>query len=123
MLTKIVGNKLSNNNVLPKSHYPTGNTAAVITIAAVADQRIIIDSIQWSYSGAPTGGRLSITDGGVTIFDIDITAAGPGGFGLTLPASGGLKSPAAGSAIVITLAAGGAGVTGKLNAQVSIEPE
>ena len=98
------------------SNYPAAATAAVITKAAVAGRRWLIHNIQWSYSAAPTGGKLTITDGGTTIFDIDITAAGPGSVDLTLKGS-------LNSAVVITLASGAGAVVGKLQAQVENHPE
>jgi hypothetical protein len=94
-----------------KFNYPAANTAAVITLTAQTDKRWVIHGISWSYSGAPTGGRLSITFGGVTEFDIDIASSGVGETSAFL--SGGINQ-----AVVITLAAGGVGITGKLNAQV-----
>lgn len=115
MLAKLVGNKVNNNGAFPKIHVPGSNAAAIITLAAVAGQRNIVEAIQWSYSAAPTNGRLTVVDGVTTVLDIDITAAGPGGFGLTIPGS-------VNSAVVITLAAGGS-LIGKLNAQVTLEPD
>lgn len=115
MLSKIVGNKLNNNGVVRGIHVPASNTAAVVTLTALAGQRRIINAVQWSYTAAPTGGRLTISDG-TTRFDVDITAAGPGGFGLCIPGD-------AGTEVVITLAAGGAGIVGKLNVQSSLESD
>lgn len=92
-------------------HAPAANTAAIITLAAVADKRHHIAQIIYSYSGAPAGGRLSITDGGVTVFDQDITSGGSLG---PLQFSNPLRF-AVNSAVVITLAAGGGTVVGKLN--------
>lgn len=89
-------------------HVPAANTAAVLTFAAVVGQRHVFIFIVWSYSGAPTGGRLTITDGGTTVLDIDITAGGPGDLAPQLRGE-------INSAMVVTLAAGGAGITGKLN--------
>lgn len=91
---------------------PAANTAAVITFAAAAGQRHHLVSVAWSYSAAPTGGRLTVEDGaGVFVFDVDITAAGPGSKDFLWPIRGEVNT-----AMVVTLAAGGAGVSGKLNA-------
>lgn len=64
-----------------------------------------------SYSAAPTGGRLTITDNAVTVFDLDITTAGP----FTIPLPDGIQNLAVNTALVFTLAAGGAAVVGKIN--------
>jgi hypothetical protein len=86
------------------------NAAVAITFAALADRTHIIWQIDWSYSGAPTGGALTITDGGTTVFQVDISAAGPDSIIFAPP-----KKAKLNSAVVVTLAAGGAGVVGKLN--------
>lgn len=91
---------------------PAVNTAAVVTYTADATHKHIISGVAWSYSGGiPVGGRLTITDGGVTIFDTDITDSGCGSFEFPRPKIG----AAVNSALVITLAAAGASVTGKLS--------
>jgi hypothetical protein len=87
---------------------PAPATAAVVTIAAVTGLRTVIDKIFLSYGALPTGGRLTITDGGATVVDFDIGAAGPG------PQLGRM-SFAVNSAVVVTLASGGGVVVGKLN--------
>ncbi len=94
-----------------ETNAPVANTDAVVTFAASANKAWSITSISWSYDGSPTGGNLTVAVGGVTKFQVDITAAGPGFFGLGL-GIGGEKN----QAVVFTLAAGGAGVSGKLNA-------
>src|SRR4051794_18599647 len=89
-------------------HAPASNTAAVVTYAAVSDRQHAITGIAWSYDGAPTGGNLKIEDGsGTTVFSIDITAGGPGVLYFD-PAKHGAKN----TALIVTLAAGGSGVTG-----------
>jgi hypothetical protein len=90
---------------------PAANTAAVVTYAAgAAGVQHCISGIAWSYSAAPTGGNLQITDGGNVAFSLDITAAGPGVINFSPP-----KKATAASALVITLAAGGAAISGKLS--------
>ena len=89
---------------------PAANTAAVITYAAVAAAKHVLAGVIVSYSAAPTGGRLTITDNAVTIFDIDITGAGPQV--ITFPEP--IKGAAVNTAMVLTLAAAGAAVVGKL---------
>lgn len=95
-----------------QSNVPAANTAAVLTLAAPTDtaRRRVFSSVHWSYSGAPTGGRLTIASSGQSTYDVDITAGGPGY--LTFPDN---FRGAAGQTVVLTLAAGGAGVSGKIN--------
>lgn len=89
---------------------PAANTAAALTFAAVAGQKHHLVYVAWSYSAAPTGGKLTVEDGvGTTVFEVDVTAGGPGSLALP-PIIGSVNT-----ALVVTLAAGGASVTGKLN--------
>lgn len=92
---------------------PASNTAAVVTYAAGGTGvQHIISGLAWSYSGAPTGGNLKIEDGsGKVVFSIDITSAGAG----FIPFPTLMKQGSANTALIITLAAGGSGVTGKLS--------
>lgn len=89
-----------------------GNAAAVITLAAVPGEFHVLDQLWFSYSAAPTGGRLTIAIGGVTKLDLDVTQSGPGPIPLNR-----MNGGKANEEVVITLAAGGSGVTGKLNIQ------
>jgi len=86
----------------------SGN-AAVITLPGVAGKRNAVSFLSWSYDAEPTSGRLTITDDGNTVFQVDITAAGPGFFSFPTPLLGTLSK-----AVVITLADGS--VNGKVNA-------
>jgi len=90
-------------------HVPASNTAAVITIPAVAKTRIIIEDIFSSYSLNPSGGRLQMTDGGTTVLDIDITETGIRHL-ISQPLRAEINSE-----VVVTLAAGGVSAVGKLN--------
>ena len=90
---------------------PAANTAAVVTYAAVPARSHAITGVGWSYSGAPAGGNLKIEDGaGVTVFTLDVTS---GGAGVVYFAP--LKRGATNTACIVTLAAGGAGVSGKVS--------
>jgi len=91
------------------------NAAVAVTYAALADRCHVLWQIEWSYSAAPTG-SLTITDGGTTMLQLDITAAGPDSIVYEPP-----KKAKLNSAVVVTLAAGGAGVVGKLNVTHSTE--
>lgn len=89
-------------------HEPAVNTAAVVTLAAGGGGvRHFITGVAWSYDAAPTAGSLTITDGGATVFKVDITNAGPGFFDWCPP-----MRCTANSAVVATLAAAGAAVSG-----------
>ena len=90
---------------------PAVNTAAVLTlVAGGAGVAHVIASIDWSYNDDPTGGSLIITDGGVAEWTVAVTNGGPGFFSWEPPRSFSLNSQ-----VIVTLAAGGAGVTGTLN--------
>lgn len=88
------------------------NTAVVINKAAAgAGISNVIGAVYWSYNAAPTGGKLTIEDGsGTIVFEVDITSAGPGQLNFEPQQKG-----TANTALIITLAAAGAAVTGKLN--------
>lgn len=122
MLAKVVIPNIPNTAVLKSTSTSAGGAAVAKTITGVAGQsglavlRTWLCAIQWSYSAAPTGGRLSITDDGNSIFDVDITAAGPGGFQICLPGT-------AGKDMVVTLAGGGGAIVGKLNLQYAQIPD
>jgi len=85
------------------------DTAVAITYAATASVAHKFRKLVWSYSEDPTGGALTITDGGTTVFQINITAGGPGFIPLD-----DMKFTS-NSAVVVTLAAGGGTCVGMLN--------
>ena len=94
-------------------HAPAANTAAVVTYAGVAAVRNCITGMAWSYDGGiPVGGNLLIEDvAGTDVFTMDITEESPGFIMFPKPK----QSAAVNTAMIITLAAGGAGVTGKIS--------
>ncbi len=92
-----------------RSDYPAANTDAVVTLAADADEMHVLKKIYWSYDVGPVG-RLYVAIDGVTKLDVDITSSGPG----FLPFDDGLYGGEKNKSLVVTLAAGGAAVTGKL---------
>lgn len=92
------------------------NAAATITVAADADQFHALDWVGWSYDATPTGGKLTVAIGGVTFAEADITSAGPGMLRFDPPLYNSEQTKS--EAMVITLAAAGAGVTGKVYARV-----
>lgn len=93
-------------------HDPIANTAAIITLgAAGVGISNVISGIAWSYNADPTGGNLIVENGsGSTVFSIDITNQGPGFIPFNPP-----KKGTANTDMIITLAAGGASVVGKVN--------
>jgi hypothetical protein len=93
-------------------HAPASNTAAVVTYSAGGSGVAhVISGVAWSYGGAPTSGNLKIEDGsGTTVFSVDVTAAGPGFIPFNPPLKG-----TANTAMIVTLAAGGSGVSGKVS--------
>jgi hypothetical protein len=108
IVQKFSGGSEQPEDVRRSKDTPASNTAAVVTLAAVdAFTRHLIHRVAWSYNGDPTGGRLTISDGGTTFFDVDITKSGPGSLHFSTPCG-------FNSAVVVTLAAGGGGITGKL---------
>ena len=109
MLSKILSRVLPAEHALSDRHYPASNTAATKTLAASV-RRYQLHKVVWSYSGDPTGGELTVEDGsGNYIRRHKITKGGPGS--LTYQACLG----SANTAMIVTLAAGGAGITGTLD--------
>lgn len=94
------------------------NTAVIVTLPATADVMHVLAAAHVSYSGAPTGGKLTIAVGAAptTIYEVDISAAVPPPFNFAGgPDCFGVHGSKVNEQMVITLAAGGAGVVGKLN--------
>ena len=100
--------------VVPKAHAPNSNTAAVISVPAALVNRPTIAKVWGGYNTTPTGGSLTIemTVGGTTVtLAAPVVEAGLFNVDFVPPIQGDLNS-----ALTITLAAGGAGVSGKINA-------
>lgn len=89
-------------------------TAATVTVTAVTGFRYAAHKVYWSYTGDPTGGKITIT-GGIANFELDITKSGPGCITLDpyvcLPATN----------LVATLASGAGAVVGKVNISYTLE--
>ena len=91
---------------------PASNTAAVVTYAANPVFAHVITGIACSYSGTPTGGNLKVEDGSNNVvFTVDITDASAKTFYFDPNKQG----AALNTAMIITLAAGGGGITGKVS--------
>lgn len=93
-------------------HTPATNTNAVVTYSAVSSQSHCISGVAFSYSGGtPTNANLKIEDGsGNTVFSVDVTSSGVG----FIPFFPFLRG-SVNTALIITLSAGGAGISGKLS--------
>lgn len=92
-------------------HFRTSapNAAIEITLPASRKRGRMAGTIVWSYSAAPTGGRLTMAGGGFGL-DIDIIAGGPDSITFQVPIHAMDDND-----VILTLAAGGAGIVGKLN--------
>lgn len=87
--------------------------AVVIPVTVESGKTVSVDAVFWSYSAAPTGGRILIEPtSGSDPFDLHITEAGPGAFQFLC----GLNFA---SDFTLTLAAPGGAVVGKLNVFLS----
>lgn len=115
MISKQANQNLASSGDIDRSYTTAvAATAVVKTLTGKDNQWWVIDGVQWSYSAAPTGGKLTIADTAGTKFEVDIIAGGPGGYPLHLPM---LLS----SDVTITLASGAGAVIGKLNVQAHPE--
>jgi hypothetical protein len=91
------------------------NTAATFTVTHKPGRSVSFHSLAFSYSAAPAAGRLTIvgTRSGKS-WDLDVTASGVFAF---LFSANGLMFEV-GEDVTVTLAAAGAAVVGKVNANV-----
>lgn len=95
---------------IPSRHAPADNTAAVVTIAAVANSQHYLDYIAFYYDDPPTADDMIVEDGGGTTVFSEPGVQGP----IRLLFGAGLQMTE-NTALVVTLAAGGAGIAGILN--------
>lgn len=94
-----------------KTATASANTAVTLTLAAATGKRHAISRIVATYSGAPTGGRLSIESPSSTVvFDTDLAGTGLQQIEFNPP-----LVFAENTAVLVKLAAGGSGVVGKVN--------
>lgn len=101
-------------SIAADNHAPADNTAAVVTYAAVAGQQHYLHGIYWSYDAAITAiGTVKVEDvSGTTVFGpLPIPSMGPGFFLFDPP----IVSSAVNTAMIVTLATGGALVQGVLS--------
>lgn len=91
---------------------PAAATDAVLALTAPTDgSRWVLYGVGWSYSAAPTGGKLTIAWGAVSEV-YHIVAGGPGFLTFPIP-----KSFPADTAVTITLASGAGAVVGTVYPQ------
>ena len=94
-------------------HAPAAATAAVLTFAATAGKRWVLNGAEWSYDADPTGGNLKVENGaGTTVFSVAVTKGGPGFIKFDPPIVGSTNT-----AVIVTLASGAGAVVGKVNAR------
>lgn len=110
MLSRIISYLAPNASITPRNTAGL-HTDIAITVNAVVGQRHVVHGIQWSYSGTPSG-RITIATGSKTLLDLDIVAAGPGGFANSYVGDYNKN-------LVVTLYDGGGGVNGKLCCQTT----
>lgn len=100
------------NGTPRSSGTPAANAPAIVKIAGRVGHRTCIGNVQWSYSGVPAGGNIIATDGiADRVYTVDIVAAGPG----ALISGDAWAEFNVGADVTVTLAPGGAGVTGKVS--------
>jgi|LUML01.1.fsa_nt_gb hypothetical protein len=94
----------------------TANTLLTMTITIPADEVGVLRWVGYSYNAAPGSGKLSVTIGSLK-YEVDVVSSDA----VTdfIHFEDGLVGDGLGDDIVIALAAGGAGVTGKVNAGYS----
>src|SRR5438034_1327765 len=85
--------------------------AVTITLSGTAGVYHLVHNITWSYSALATTGRITVTDGGASLVDLDIVQNPTDALPNTLLP---LQSQISSTAMVITLGAGGLTVVGKL---------
>lgn len=111
-VVQIVGYDVPPAGTLGDVSTPAANTAAEIVYTRPGrDCYHSFSGLAWSYDAQLAGGNLQMVDENLgIIFDIDITNPGPGFIPFPVPRHGSLNAT-----MTIRLAAGGVGVSGKLN--------
>lgn len=95
--------------------YATLDAAATVTVTGQAGRKVVVEQVIWSYSAAPTGGAVTITDGTVTL-SWDVTAAGFDQCLFSPP-----LAFAAGTNVTVTLADPGGAIVSKLIVNAYVE--
>ncbi len=83
-------------------------TVTVVAPATGSGKFILIERVDWSYTGGTPVGRLTVGYGSTVVFDIDIITAGPASVEVNrvIPLE---------TAAIVKLFGGGSGLIGKLN--------
>lgn len=100
----------------PFTHSPASDTAAVVTVPAQHGVHNEINSLVFSYDRDPAAGaKLTIeSPAGTEIWRTYVTAKGCGPI-LFGEGEASCKSPTRNAAIIVTLSAGGTGVSGSVS--------
>jgi hypothetical protein len=111
--------RVSQGDIVRSGDYAqTTSHTAVVTIPASPDPNkvTLLLHVQWSYSDTPTGGKITATEGSAVLWEHHITSGGPGGLSPDVLGT-------AATAMVVTLAAGGGSVIGRLTVRaVTVDP-
>lgn len=103
------GGNRAHSDMIPVRHAPASNTAAVVTITGVPGMKICLHKIISSYDADPTGGSVLIeSPASTTKKKYFVVKGGP------VPITLAPYTADAGVNVVVTLAAGGNGITGIL---------
>lgn len=105
----------------PNGHAEETNADAVLSYGSPGETRChVVAAIHGSYSGTPTGGAITIeanvNETDTVFFEQGISAGGS--FSITFNPP---KAFPAGAALIITLAAGGADIVGRVNCEHWVE--
>jgi len=93
-----------------------GGAAVSISLTPASPNDFVeVGQIEYSYSAAPTGGGITITDGGATVYQLDANSST--GAAQQVQYLQPRVARAKGNTIVITLASGGGAIVGKLNVE------
>jgi len=92
-------------------HAPAAGNAATVSFSAPGGGVAhCITGIAWSYDSAPTNGKVQMKFGGAVVFELYVTAAGPGSVLFPLP-----RKARENASLEVTLASGGGSVAGTVN--------
>jgi len=96
-----------------------GGAAVSITLTPADPNNFVeVGQIEYSYSAAPTGGGITITDGGATVYQLDANSST--GAAQQVQFLQPRVAKVKGNTVVITLLSGGGAVVGKLNVEAWI---
>ena len=104
------GNPVDGGPIVVPRHEHATNQVVIITLPAITRHAYTLLWVDVSYNGVPVGGRVTVKVGETMKLDQPIDVAGPTHVDLPEPICG-----ESGQGMVITLAAGGPDISGKLN--------